>query len=95
MSVSEVKQVRNAGDAFTEAELAERDGIIRPEMWISVHGVVCDVTGFIDKHPGGAKALKKYVGRDGTHAFEALYHSDRARKMVAEMKIGILLSNQQ
>jgi cytochrome b involved in lipid metabolism len=61
-------------------------------MWIIIHGFVLDVTSFILDHPGGAKTLKKYAGKDASDAFEALFHSERARKMAKNMTIGKILS---
>lgn len=58
--------------------------------WVSLHGLVFDVTEFKDSHPGGAEIILKYGGKDATDAFEALYHSPRARNMLRDLLVGRL-----
>jgi cytochrome b involved in lipid metabolism len=89
----EAKATTNTDDLkeITEEEVQLHDGSEDgTPMWMILHGYVLDVTEFASKHPGGAKTLKKFAGQDGTKAFEALYHSEKARKMVKPLVIGRL-----
>jgi cytochrome b involved in lipid metabolism len=65
-------------------------------IWIIMHGIVFDITEFfssdsLQKHPGGTRVLLKYAGKDATHAFEALYHSQKARIMAKKFAIGRII----
>ena len=50
---------------------------------IAYRNKVYDVTGFLDKHPGGREQLLLAAGRDVTHFFDS-YHSKETRKLVAQ-----------
>ena len=50
---------------------------------IAYDGKVYDVTGFLDKHPGGSEQLLLAAGRDVTYLFNS-YHSKETRKLVAQ-----------
>lgn len=60
--------------------------------WIVVHGHIYDCTRFVRDHPGGAESLVINAGTDCTEEFEAI-HSDKARKMLEEYRIGELLTS--
>lgn len=45
----------------------------RDSCWIVVNGKIYDVTNFIDEHPGGAKSLLRYGGKDGTEEYNLLH----------------------
>jgi stearoyl-CoA desaturase (delta-9 desaturase) len=53
---------------------------------------VHDVTDFVDEHPGGAKYIEAYVGKDATAAFNGgvYYHSNAARNMLNRHRIGLV-----
>ena len=44
-----------------------------------VHLQVYDVSGFIDKHPGGARQLLLGAGRDITMVFESYHHFNNSK----------------
>ncbi|KAI0343674.1 glyoxylate dehydrogenase [Trametopsis cervina] len=48
----------------------------RDSCWIIVHGKVYDVTEFLDEHPGGARIILKYAGKDATEAYEPIHPPD-------------------
>lgn len=33
--------------------------------WVIVHGIVYDLSDFLDKHPGGATSILQYAGKVG------------------------------
>ena len=39
------------------------------ENWVAVHGVIYDVKDLIDNHPGGAKGIFHYIGKDASRIF--------------------------
>ncbi|GJN70798.1 hypothetical protein PLIIFM63780_002610 [Purpureocillium lilacinum] len=47
--------------------------------WLIVENKVYDVTKFLDEHPGGAKILKRFAGKNATKAFWK-YHSENVLK---------------
>jgi fatty acid desaturase/predicted heme/steroid binding protein len=64
----------------TASELAELNS--RSTAAIAYRGKVYDVSGFLDKHPGGADQLLMAAGRDVTHFFDS-YHGAEIRKLIA------------
>lgn len=46
----------------------------RGDYWIALHGLVYDVSNFLDSHPGGRQPLLAVCGTDATEAFNA-FHS--------------------
>lgn len=63
----------------------------RDSAWIIVHGHVYDCTRFLNDHPGGADSILINAGTDCTEEFEAI-HSDKAKKMLEEYRIGELVT---
>ena len=57
--------------------------------WISISGKVYDVTGWLDKHPGGQMPLINQGGRDATDAFAA-FHPEVVRDRLQPFCIGQL-----
>jgi hypothetical protein len=41
--------------------------------WVVIRGTVYDMTTFLDDHPGGAKSILMYGGKDGTEEYESLH----------------------
>ncbi|KAK4276775.1 hypothetical protein QN277_014883 [Acacia crassicarpa] len=60
--------------------------------WIIVHGHVYDCTRFLKDHPGGTDSILINAGTDCTEEFEAI-HSDKAKKMLEEYRIGELITS--
>lgn len=58
------------------------------DCWIIIDDNVCDVTKFLEEHPGGADILLTCAGKDCTDEFKEICHSDDAYKLVKEHKIG-------
>ncbi|OEH75136.1 putative cytochrome b5 [Cyclospora cayetanensis] len=56
--------------------------------WCVFHGLVYDLTKFLNKHPGGSHIIIETAGRDATDAFEDIGHSLEARIMADEYIIG-------
>lgn len=54
---------------------------------------MCDVTSFLDKHPGGASTIIKYAGKDATKAFKKQGHSNSATLKVENLSLGVVRKN--
>ncbi|CAE7239971.1 cyb5r2 [Symbiodinium pilosum] len=78
---------------ITQAELSEHN--TTSSLWISIGGIVCDVTEFLMLHPGGNDILLQHGGTEAYEAFEEVGHSDFARKMVHEKAIGLLVDGRE
>ncbi|KAM0542987.1 hypothetical protein ACHAPJ_012544 [Fusarium lateritium] len=48
----------------------------RDSCWVVLHGVVWDVTNFIDEHPGGASLILKRAGTDATSSYEEAHEPE-------------------
>ncbi len=52
--------------------------------------MVLDITSFLNEHPGGPDVVVSVSGKDCTHDFEDVGHTDSARKMAQQYIIGTL-----
>ncbi len=59
-----------AGAGRRACKLTERL-VVQNDAWVIVDGVVYDVTGFIQEHPGGPELLAKRAGQDVTETFRS------------------------
>ncbi|KAJ6621231.1 FMN-dependent dehydrogenase-domain-containing protein [Mycena sp. CBHHK59/15] len=54
--------------------------------WVIIQNNVYDVTEFLQEHPGGAKIILKYAGRDATSAYEPIHPPDALEKNLPSSK---------
>ncbi|KAH7149447.1 cytochrome b5-like heme/steroid binding domain-containing protein [Dactylonectria estremocensis] len=71
-TIAEVGKHKSADDGF----------------WLVVESNVYDVTKFMDEHPGGAKIIKRWSGKDATKPFWKYHNEDVLKKYGANLKIG-------
>ncbi|XP_065194552.1 delta(5) fatty acid desaturase A-like [Sycon ciliatum] len=76
---------------FTWEEVSEHNSA--DSAWVSVHGLVYDITNFVQSHPGGKEFILLAAGRDATDAFES-YHpfTDKPKRVLAKYEIGKLVT---
>ena len=63
------------------------------DLWISISGVVYDVTKYQDEHPGSDSILQDVGGIDSTQEFLDVGHSKEAYEIMKNLEIGHLDSN--
>jgi len=63
--------------------------------WVSIEDKVYDITGWLDKHPGGREYLEIGAGRDITYLFDS-YHpfSTKPTEILKKYEIGTLTSHE-
>eukprot|EP01087_Luapelamoeba_hula_P000145 TRINITY_DN10089_c0_g2_i1.p1 TRINITY_DN10089_c0_g2~~TRINITY_DN10089_c0_g2_i1.p1 ORF type:complete len:458 (-),score=57.87 TRINITY_DN10089_c0_g2_i1:81-1454(-) len=76
---------------FTWDELRKHN--TAEDAYLAVRGKVYDVTGWMDKHPGGREVLTLNAGRDATQLFEA-YHPLTVTAVLSKYEIGTLKSSE-
>lgn len=69
----------------TELEQHNIDG----DCWVSINGVVYDLTEFADEHPAGPESIRLLAGQDGSEAFNAVHNEDILSDFEEE-RLGIL-----
>lgn len=74
---------------YTLEEVAKHN--TKTDCWIIIGDNVCDVTKFIDEHPGGEFCLLNNAGKDATEAFRDVGHSDNAKELIKKYFIGKLV----
>lgn len=64
---------------------------------VAVAGVIHDVSGFIEDHPGGRSLIKSAIGKDATGLFNGgVYeHSNAAHNLLSTMRVGVLRGGQE
>lgn len=83
-----------ASTTYTAAQVAPHSSI--NDCWMIIGKEVYDLTSFMDQHPGGAQAMLKYCGKDGTRGFATMdrgrgqTHSASASQLKEDYKIGTL-----
>ncbi|TKA53999.1 hypothetical protein B0A53_03279 [Rhodotorula sp. CCFEE 5036] len=60
----------------------------KDDCWVIIDGQVLDVTKFLPDHPGGAKAILLYAGRDATEEFDMLHERSVITKYAKDTIIG-------
>eukprot|EP00438_Fugacium_kawagutii_P035789 Skav200797 [mRNA] locus=scaffold370:102209:106506:+ [translate_table: standard] len=78
---------------ISREELAKHHG--NGDVWMAIHGLVYDVSNFMQEHPGGAQLLEDVAGQDASLEFEDALHSDAARKEEKMELKGLLEGSEQ
>lgn len=61
------------------------------DSWVSIGGSVYDVTTYMHRHPGGKALIARNAGGDATADFEGMFHSRKAREILAGLRVGRLV----
>ena len=69
---------------FSEVEKHNSKG----SCWVVLNGKVYDLTSFLAEHPGGAKVITKWAGKDGSRAFNPIHPSDIVTKLGFDHLLG-------
>lgn len=73
---------------ITVAEVAKHNK--KDDCWVIVDGEVLDATPFLNDHPGGAKAILLYAGKDATAEFYMLHNKSVIPKYGKDLIVGKL-----
>lgn len=61
------------------------------DAWTLIEGNILDISGFLDKHPGGREILFSYCGRDATIFFQLIPGHDKIRgSLLQKFKVGFI-----
>ena len=78
-----------AADELKEFELDEiAKHNTEEDCWIVIYNKVCDITKYLEDHPGGAEIVLDFAGKDATEDFEDTGHSQEARGIMEKHVIG-------
>lgn len=62
---------------------------------IVINNNVYNVTNYLSKHPGGKQILMQLNGSDATVEFNNIQHSDYAKKLLEDYKIGTIVDSEK
>lgn len=79
---------KSAGKVITAEEMAKHTS--KEDCWVALHGKVFAISPFLDDHPGGAKAILLYGGKDATKEFDMLHKFDIIDKYAMDYYVGEL-----
>ncbi|KAI9636392.1 FAD binding domain-containing protein [Dioszegia hungarica] len=83
---TKAKKEDKAGGEYTMEEVAKHNK--ESDIWVVIDGQVLDVTNFLSEHPGGAKAIMLYAGRDATEEYQMIHPPNAIQKYAADTVIG-------
>lgn len=90
--VAPAAQAASAGvpaKSYTAAQVKKHNKAT--DCWTIVGRGVYNVTGWINKHPGGAAPIRALCGKNGSASFGGVHGSDPiAKASLAKMKVGTL-----
>jgi cytochrome b involved in lipid metabolism len=62
------------------------------DCYSAINGQVYNLTAWINKHPGGDRAILSICGKDGSNAFNGQHGGEsRPEKILAGFEVGILV----
>ena len=64
------------------------------DCWIVIDGKVCNVTDYLNQHPGGAELLLAFAGKDATEEFTDIGHTPSAIQIRDSMVVGTIDKNE-
>jgi cytochrome b involved in lipid metabolism len=74
-------------DSYTLADVKDHGSAT--DCWSIVGSNVYDLTSWINKHPGGKKAILSICGKDGTEAFHTQHDGEpRPEQILATYQVG-------
>ncbi|GAA5886825.1 hypothetical protein JCM16303_005719 [Sporobolomyces ruberrimus] len=82
------KEQKDTKKEYTLEEVAEHNK--KDDVWVVIHGQVLDVSEFKDDHPGGAKAIMLYAGREATEEFGLVHDDSIWKKWGPKLSIGTI-----
>ena len=53
----------------------------KADCWVVINSKVYDLTPFLSEHPGGARVITKWAGKDGSRAFNPIHPPDIVSKL--------------
>ncbi|MFB6166906.1 MAG: cytochrome b5 domain-containing protein [Candidatus Nanohaloarchaea archaeon] len=75
-----------AGQSYTRAEVIQHDQKRGNEdCWVIVEDKVFNLTGFIDRHPGGKAVIK--CGADNTARYHAVHGNSITRELMGDISL--------
>lgn len=90
--LSQNSENSNSKETYTIADVSTHNS--SSNCWFVIDNNVYNVTGFINKHPGGAKRITDYCGKDASAAFKNREgqgpHSSLANQMLVDYLIGVI-----
>ncbi|KPJ14961.1 Cytochrome b5 [Papilio machaon] len=78
---------------FTRKEIAQRNS--EDDAVVVIDNMVCDLTRFLLDHPGGVEPLMELAGKDASHAFHEVGHSEYARDWMQTFVIGEVVEEER
>lgn len=58
------------------------------DCWIAIHGLVFNVTPYMDFHPGGREEMMRGAGQDATNLFDQTHHYVNFASMLKKCLVG-------
>jgi len=63
------------------------------DCWVVINGKVCDLTKFMDLHPGGVPVIMAQAGKDATSEWNAIHNRDAIEKICPQVVVGHVVAS--
>jgi cytochrome b involved in lipid metabolism len=81
-----VANVVKVGKPYSMGEVAKHNS--KSDCWVIINGQICDLSGFMGKHPGGEGPIMRFAGKDASVEWNAIHRPDAIDKLAKETIIG-------
>jgi hypothetical protein len=63
------------------------------DCWVAINGKVCNLTEFLNTHPGGVGPIMGKAGKDATSEWNAIHNPDAIEKICPDVVVGYLVAS--
>jgi len=79
------------GEPYTMQEVGAHSK--KNDCWVVINGKVCDLTKFMDSHPGGIPVIMAQAGKDASSEWNAIHNRNAIEKICPEVVVGHLVAS--
>jgi len=81
------------GNPYTMGEVSTHS--TKNDCWVAINGKVCNLTQFMDLHPGGVPVIMAKAGKDATSEWNAIHNRDAIEKICPEVVVGYVVASKE
>jgi len=83
--------VPKVGNPYTTSEVAAHSS--KTDCWVIINGQVCDLTKFMNTHPGGVQAIMDFAGKDASREWNTIHTRNAIQAIAPDTIIGHVVAS--